>query len=428
MATLSAYELTRIATIESNEKRLKEILGDASEQCRKERRTLTAEELEQRQLTKQRRRQELEANQRSSSRLVQKQARDAELALAAPAVPSIYESERALDAVEAELPKRKRAQRKRQSREESGAALTEEQRQTLASAEGWLSAMREYFREKLSDPNLRNVMKVAERLASGAGSRCHTKHDGVFCEGRPITMATDFEALRREANAWLHPDDDPGHGWRLDHPIGKCMLFQRHLYEQRQLSARAKKLLAVSTTAAPSSSTTDEDEQGNDAPASPAPASPAPVTPLLPPKASFFGTKPSPRAPRAARVAPVSPPTAAPPVPPTPAATVAPAAAATPAAPLSDGTLRSWRKRKAGGPVEGRATRVANKIAKAAPLALGVGAQLDVPADIFGIDDKALRYAGLVTKLNKNDTCTVHFASDSTTFWFPTSAAKEWLV
>lgn len=423
MATLSAYELTRIATIESNEKRLKEILGDAAERCRKERRTLTAEELEQRQLAKQRRRQELEANQRSSSRLVEKQARDAELALTAPAVPSIYESKRALDAIEAELPKRKRAQRKQRAREESGVALTEEQRQTLASAEGWLSAMREYFRPKLSEPNLRNVMKVAERLASGAGSRCHTKHDGVFCEGRPITMATDFEALRREANEWLHPDDDPGHGWRLDHPIGKCILFQRHLYEQRQLSARAKKLLAVST-ASHASASTDEDEEGNAEP-----ASPAPVTPNFPAKANFFGTKPSPRAPRAARVAPVSPPTAAPPLPPTPTANAAAAAApAVPAAPPSDGTLRSWRKRKAGGAVEGRATLAANKIAKAAPLTLGVGAQLAVPANIFGVDDKALRYAGIVTKLNKNDTITVHFASDKTNFWFPTSDAKEWLV
>lgn len=52
-------------------------------------------------------------------------------------------------------------------------------------------------------------------------------------------MATDFASLRTEANEWLHPSDDPGHGWRLDHPIGKCLLFQRHLYDQRRLTARA---------------------------------------------------------------------------------------------------------------------------------------------------------------------------------------------
>ena len=86
--------------------------------------------------------------------------------------------------------------------------------------------MRTYFASRISDSNLRNVMKVTTALASGAGSKCHTKHDGVFCEGRPIDMSTDFHALRIEANEWLHPDDDPGHGWRLDHPIGKLCIFQ----------------------------------------------------------------------------------------------------------------------------------------------------------------------------------------------------------
>jgi len=108
--------------------------------------------------------------------------------------------------------------------------------------------MRTYFASRISEPNLRNVMKVTTALASGAGSKCHTKHDGVFCEGRPIDMSTDFHALRVEANEWLHPDDDPGHGWRLDHPIGKLCIFQRHLFEQRQLSARANNLAAAGGT------------------------------------------------------------------------------------------------------------------------------------------------------------------------------------
>ena len=56
--------------------------------------------------------------------------------------------------------------------------------------------------------------------------------------------------------AGLHPDDDPGHGWRLDHPIGKCAIFQRHLFERRLLSAKTKAAATEATApeeAAPAS-------------------------------------------------------------------------------------------------------------------------------------------------------------------------------
>ena len=47
MSDLSEYELQRLRTIESNESRLKEILGDAAQRCRKEKVEVTAEQLEQ---------------------------------------------------------------------------------------------------------------------------------------------------------------------------------------------------------------------------------------------------------------------------------------------------------------------------------------------------------------------------------------------
>lgn len=85
---------------------------------------------------------------------------------------------------------------KKQRREQAGAGLSAAQRETLSQASGWLEAMRDHFASRLSDANLRNVMKVTTALASGAGSACHTKHDGAFCKGRPIDMSTDFLALR----------------------------------------------------------------------------------------------------------------------------------------------------------------------------------------------------------------------------------------
>jgi hypothetical protein len=85
MSDLSEYELQRLRTIESNESRLKEILGDAAQRCRKEKVEVTAEQLEQRQLAKEQRHRELLANQRgSSSRIQEKRAREAEQDLAQP--------------------------------------------------------------------------------------------------------------------------------------------------------------------------------------------------------------------------------------------------------------------------------------------------------------------------------------------------------
>ena len=216
---LSEYERERLRTIATNSARLAEIMGDDALVCRTQRRTLSAEELERRSAAGAALHAARLANRRPTSRrLVLLAASTAERASASP-VASIYESSAALEALERDAPKKKA--RKMQRREEAGAGLSAAQRETLSHASGWLEAMRNYFAARLSDANLRNVMKVTTALASGAGTACHTKHGGAFCKGRPIDMSTDFLALRVEANEWLHPDDDPGHGWRLDHPIGK---------------------------------------------------------------------------------------------------------------------------------------------------------------------------------------------------------------
>jgi len=47
--------------------------------------------------------------------------------------------------------------------------LTEAQRGSLASAQGWISKMKEHYRPMLSDINLRATMQRVEELASGIG-------------------------------------------------------------------------------------------------------------------------------------------------------------------------------------------------------------------------------------------------------------------
>ena len=106
--------------------------------------------------------------------------------------------------------------------------LTEEQRLSLASAQGWMSKMREHFRPLLSEYNLMATMQRVNELASGVGIELARLDRPVF-EGRAISISDDLVALRQEAKAYA--DFDQG-GWRLNHPIGKLIQFQQVLFNE----------------------------------------------------------------------------------------------------------------------------------------------------------------------------------------------------
>jgi hypothetical protein len=108
--------------------------------------------------------------------------------------------------------------------------LTPAQRAALGGAENWLEDMEAWLRPTHSEDNLRTVMRVVRLLAAGAGVNTGPSNGNrLFIPSAPVDMATDLVALRAEANAFLPPENDPGHGWRLNHPIGKLLLFQRSL-------------------------------------------------------------------------------------------------------------------------------------------------------------------------------------------------------
>lgn len=108
--------------------------------------------------------------------------------------------------------------------------LTPAQRASLGVAENWLEDMEAWLRPTHSDDNLRTVMRVVRLLAAGAGVATGPSNGNrVFLPSAPVDMTTDLVALRAEANAFLPPENDPGHGWRLNHPIGKLLLFQTTL-------------------------------------------------------------------------------------------------------------------------------------------------------------------------------------------------------
>uniref|UniRef100_A0A7S0ED00 Uncharacterized protein n=1 Tax=Phaeocystis antarctica TaxID=33657 RepID=A0A7S0ED00_9EUKA len=445
---LSEYELQRLRNIATNRARLAELALDDALDTRTQRRTLSADEIERRSAAGAALHESRLANRRPTSRrLVLLAASSAERARASPVAP-IYESSAALDALEREAPKRK--VRKKQRREGEGAGLSAAQRETLTHAAGWLEAMRAYFADKLSEPNLRNVMKVTTALASGAGTACHTKHSGAFCKGRPIDMTMNFLALRIEANEWLHRDDDPGNGWRLDHPIGKLYLFQRHLFEKRQLSAQAKAAKADGAAkvggaseavasrgtgrggGAPEATgiAAGEDEE-QDEKARPNRKRKAPTRAPTTVKATTV---------KAAAVKATAVKAAA------VEATAVKAAAVTKAVAKPSVKVATTKRiaKAAKGKVvtakdtQGKATKAKlavvqvdtkGKASKAkAAAVLQVGSLLVVPAHVFGQRGKAYkaRVAALATAALGR--VTVYFPLDRTSFWFPVTEARRWIA
>jgi hypothetical protein len=105
---LSEYEHERLRTIATNKARLAEIMGGDALDCRTQRRTLSAEEVERRSAAGAALHKARLANRRPTSRrLVLLAASSVERASANP-VASIYESSAALDALERDAPKKAR--------------------------------------------------------------------------------------------------------------------------------------------------------------------------------------------------------------------------------------------------------------------------------------------------------------------------------
>ena len=96
-----------------------------------------------------------------------------------------------------------------------------------------LGEFEDYLRnvQKLSSGNREACMRVCRKLTNGTGVR-HYKKQGVFCEGRYITLFDDLDRLRQAAKEWLpyeksDPDRlDRGNGWALNHPIQKLIEFK----------------------------------------------------------------------------------------------------------------------------------------------------------------------------------------------------------
>ena len=242
LSEISEYEKARLQTIEANRAVLSALGLDTfklSPTARK--RSLSEAELAARTEAKQQRAAEAEKNRRQSIRLKGQSTKGHKSTREIRALRKEQERREKADGL---MRRRRRAHNKaRSGGPKSAPPLTEAERAALERASGeWIGGMRRYLAARVSNANLRSVMRVVERLASGQGvdSGGLRTRTPTFRKGQPVSMATDFAALRAEANVWLRPEDDPGHGWRLDHPIGKLALYQAHLAARSSLAVDKK--------------------------------------------------------------------------------------------------------------------------------------------------------------------------------------------
>jgi hypothetical protein len=127
----------------------------------------------------------------------------------------------------------------KQQQKESTTPLTAAQREKLSNLFpncSWLQGLETYLlkEDQISHANFRNVMRQAEKFATGQGIT-YPKHWGhvAFAKSECIDMTCDLDALH--ARAVDHEDEygrDLGNGWLLRHPITKMRNFQSYCLEK----------------------------------------------------------------------------------------------------------------------------------------------------------------------------------------------------
>jgi len=116
--------------------------------------------------------------------------------------------------------------------------LSKEDRKSLASADdNFMAKFQEFlaYKNRISEQNMRNVMRQARKLANGQGIRYESPRYGwpegcYFKKGKRITPMSDIVELMMEGQAcedkWGR---DHGNGWLIAHPLKKLLLFQQFI-------------------------------------------------------------------------------------------------------------------------------------------------------------------------------------------------------
>eukprot|EP00980_Cylindrotheca_fusiformis_P024047 scaffold11455_cov94-Cylindrotheca_fusiformis.AAC.3 len=140
--------------------------------------------------------------------------------------------------------------------------LTTEEKQALESKidDTYLDKFKEFlvFHDKISEQNVRNVMRQVSKLARGDGIRYESP------KGQPVTPISDIVALMEEAqdceDRWGR---DRGNGWLLSHPLKKLLLFQQFCLNNPDFLTTKCKLAQYYEMAATDNEESEDEDKDN---------------------------------------------------------------------------------------------------------------------------------------------------------------------
>lgn len=109
-------------------------------------------------------------------------------------------------------------------------AMTPTQRESFVRVNQveWVNDMEQYFLHNVgnSSTNVERVLRVVNKLVNGEGVK-HPMTNEYFKRNVKIHLDHNFHALLEEASEWVYNNGgDRGHGWLVEHPVKKCLIYQ----------------------------------------------------------------------------------------------------------------------------------------------------------------------------------------------------------
>ena len=120
--------------------------------------------------------------------------------------------------------------------------LSDEQRAALPEGFTMDAFIESPVIKELSEQNRRSVIRQVRKLVSGEGvTYSYWPDNVVFRKGEPVTMQSDISKIIDDARDYEDQyGEDRGHGWLLNHPLRKLLLYQHYLDTKARLAPAAK--------------------------------------------------------------------------------------------------------------------------------------------------------------------------------------------
>lgn len=137
--------------------------------------------------------------------------------------------------------RKKRTAIKKKAMDLTDINVSQESREALAKERHWLEDMEFYFStvQGNSESNVNRVMGTTKKLVAGIGVT-HPQTGERFLKNVKIHLGMDFEKMLDDASTFVYNNGgDRGHGWLIEHPVKKLLLYQHARAENGHMPFRS---------------------------------------------------------------------------------------------------------------------------------------------------------------------------------------------